>query len=211
MATKKKKGYPETAQLRELVDAEGDQRAFCLRVWPKEDYEANKAKVHKWYHGKSRISTDQAKVIADVFGVRPAWLLFGELPKIEGTSRTRSELEQDLAKEVEHRLGKLMLPTMKIDGGKAFAAFMEMLRSDVTKFRGASLDHSNLVIAEEAVATLNRIATEVNPGSVPPGVHAKLVAAEAAIAQMRQNIEKEIGRDSLVVRLLPEEAHRGEA
>ena len=91
MATRKAK-HSETAQIRELIDDAGGPAAFCKRVWPREDYDANKAKVSKWKGGGSGIARTEALRIAAAFKVRPAWLLFGEHPKTPGMTRAMSSV-----------------------------------------------------------------------------------------------------------------------
>ncbi len=89
------------ARMTMLVAEAGGLSAFCRKVWPKQRTAAaaNKGKVSKWKNGLSGISPEEAEHVASVYSprLRPAWIVFGELPEAEGISRPRAELEADIA------------------------------------------------------------------------------------------------------------------
>jgi len=82
-------------RIRRLVNTAGGQTAFARKIWG--DPLPHKGKVGKWYNGRSAIRPEEAITVAKAFGVRPAWLLLGELPERDDVTRTEAKLAVDVA------------------------------------------------------------------------------------------------------------------
>lgn len=88
-------------RLQVLVNEAGSQSALARAVWG--DAAAYKGKVNKWYNGAA-ISAREAKAIADTFGRRAGWLMWGELPEREGVARPETDLALDLAAYIANEI-----------------------------------------------------------------------------------------------------------
>lgn len=111
-------------RVNELIEEAGGRAAFIERVWPGRTEEAeasNRAKLSKWAGDKSGMSLGEIEHVADKFGVRRAWLLWGELPERPDVSRNDAQLENDLAARVASEAIARAGPTID-------AAFREHLR-----------------------------------------------------------------------------------
>lgn len=139
-----KRDRERTARLTSLMDEAGPHQAdFCKRVWPREEVDANKAKVSKWKKG-TNISSSEAELVAQAFNRRPAWVLWGELPEHAGQKWPDAKLETELATRVATEVARqldaeasqpLFSGRLHADGGALLAAIIEDERRSFQQWR----------------------------------------------------------------------------
>jgi hypothetical protein len=146
------------ARIEALIGEAGDPPAFCRRVWPREPYAANKAKVSKWRNSASGMDPAEVVEVARAFSRRPAWLLFGELPELEGITREIAGLEADLAAYVSAELEKRFPPLelhqsyrWEVSGVEALKAAVEAMAADAAYVIGVFTDAEQTSIDLQAL------------------------------------------------------------